>query len=137
MRPPLKICPHLLCLSPPIMSVPTFYVCPHLLCLSPPTMSVPTFYICPHQSCLSPPIILFADKPFLNLECLGNVRVCLECFSRVFGQGLEGSMVSLSLRKGHFTWLHLGSSARLKIWQVPACKMEPQSGIISCKNPIH
>ena len=66
-----------------------------------------------------------------------NVRVCLECFSRVFGQGLEGSMVSLSLRKGHFTWLHLGSSARLKIWQVPACKMEPQSGIISCKNPIH
>ena len=35
------------------------------------------------------------------------------------------------------TRLHLGSSARLKIWQVPACKMEPRSGIISCNNPIH
>ena len=52
--------------------------------------------------------------------------MCLECFSRVFGQGLEGSMVSLSLRKGHFTWLHPGYSARLKIWQVPAYKMDPQ-----------
>ena len=48
----------LLCLSPPIMSVPTVYVCPHLLCLSPPIMSVPTYYVCPHLFCLSPPIIL-------------------------------------------------------------------------------
>ena len=65
------VCPHLLCLSPPIMSVPTFYVCPR----SPPIMSVtthpnhmdfscgiystlslvPTYYVCPHLSCLSPP----------------------------------------------------------------------------------
>ena len=30
--------------------------------------------------------------------------------------------------------LHLGFSAKLKIWQVPACKMEPRSGIISWKN---
>ena len=94
--------PHLICLSPPIMFVPTFYVCPHLLCLSPPIMSVPTFYVHHHLSCLSPPILFFADKPFLNLDRLGNVRVCLECFSRVFGQGLEGSMVSLRVRKGHF-----------------------------------
>ena len=28
------------------------------------------------------------------------------------------------------TRLHLGYSARLRIWQVPACKMEPRSGII-------
>ena len=28
------------------------------------------------------------------------------------------------------TWLHLEFSAKLKIWQVPACKMEPRSGII-------
>ena len=37
------------------------------------------------------------------------------------------------------TRLHLGFSAKLKIWQVPTCKMEPRSGIISCNNgpPIH
>ena len=52
--------------------------------------------------CLSPPIIFIADKPFLNLDRLGNVRVCPECFTRVFGQGLEGLMVSLSHMKGHF-----------------------------------
>ena len=39
------------------MSVPTYYVCPHLLCLSPPIMSVPTFHVCPHLLCLSPPIV--------------------------------------------------------------------------------
>ena len=33
------------------------------------------------------------------------------------------------------TRLHLGFSAKLRIWQVPACKMEPRSGIIFCKNP--
>ena len=32
------------------------------------------------------------------------------------------------------TRLHLGFSAKLRIWQVPACKMEPRSGIIFCKN---
>ena len=33
------------------------------------------------------------------------------------------------------TRLHFGFSAKLGIWQVPACKMEPRSGIIFCKNP--
>ena len=47
--------PHLIYLSPPITSVPTYYVCPHLLCLSPPITSVPTYYVCPHQLCLSSP----------------------------------------------------------------------------------
>ena len=32
------------------------------------------------------------------------------------------------------TRLHLGFSAKLRVWQVPACKMEPRSGLISCKN---
>ena len=31
----------------------------------------------------------------------------------------------------------LGFSVKLRILQVPACKMEPPSGIISCKNPTH
>ena len=68
----LSFCLHLLCLSPPIMSVPTFYLCPPLLCLFPPfmsvptdyqlclsqpIMSVPTFYVYPHLLCLSPPIM--------------------------------------------------------------------------------
>merc|ERR1712208_44970 len=70
--------------------------------MGPPMMSVPTYYVCPHLFCLSPPIIFFADKSFLNLDRLGNVRVCLECFWRVFGLGLKGSMVSLILRKCHF-----------------------------------
>ena len=29
------------------------------------------------------------------------------------------------------TRLHLGFSAKLRIWQVPTCKMEPQSGFIT------
>ena len=35
--------------------------------------------------------------------------------------------------------LHLGFSAKLKIWQVPTCKKKPRSGIISCNNspPTH
>ena len=32
------------------------------------------------------------------------------------------------------TRLHLGFSAKLRIWQVPASKMEPRSGIIFCLN---
>ena len=32
------------------------------------------------------------------------------------------------------TRLHLGFPAMLKIWQVPACKMEPQRGIIIWRN---
>ena len=39
-----------ICLSPPIMSVSTYYVCPHLSCLSPTIMSVPTYYDCPQPS---------------------------------------------------------------------------------------
>ena len=31
------------------------------------------------------------------------------------------------------TRLHLGFSAKLRIWQVPTCKMEPRSGIIIAK----
>ena len=34
------------------------------------------------------------------------------------------------------TRLHLKFSAKLKIWQVPACKMEPQSGKIMWKTPL-
>ena len=32
------------------------------------------------------------------------------------------------------TRLHLGFSAKLRIWQVPTCKKDPRSGIISCNN---
>ena len=71
---------HLLCLSPPIMSVPTYYACPHLLCLSPPIMSVPTYYVCPHLLfcvSLSPAIIFLLTSPFLNLECGTSSPACL------------------------------------------------------------
>ena len=95
------VCPHLICLSPPIMSVPTSYVCPHLLCLSPPIMSVPTFYVCPHLLCLFSPMMsvpthhFFADKPFLSLQGVLGVSLgsqlggwnefegCMKCSYRV------------------------------------------------------
>ena len=62
------VCPNLLCLSPPIISVPTYYVCPHRLCLSPLIMFVPTHHF-------------FADKPFLNLECGTSSPACPKFFS--------------------------------------------------------
>ena len=42
-------------------------------------------------------------------------------------------------RSNCHTRLHLGFSAKLRIWQVSACKMEPRSGNISWKNhpPTH
>ena len=96
----------LLCLSPPIMFVPNYHDCPHLLCLSPPIMIVPTYYVCPHRLCLSPPIMSVPTYYVCpHLLCL---------FSPIFTT----------------VGLHLGYSARLKIWQVPARKMEPQSGYI-------
>ena len=57
--------PLLLCLSPPFMSVPTYYVCHHLLCLSPPYMSVPTFYGCPHFLCLT--LLFMSVPPFMSV----------------------------------------------------------------------
>ena len=65
------VCPHLLCLSPPIMSVPTYmsvppyHIYPHLFCLSPPIMSVLTYYVCPHLLCLSQPLCL--SPPFMSV----------------------------------------------------------------------
>ena len=46
------------------------------------------------------------------------------------------SQARLSLLYCH-TRLHLGFSAKLRIWQVPACKMEPQHCIIVMKPPTH
>ena len=43
------------------------YVCPNLSCLSPPFMSVPTYYVCPH---------FFDDQSFLNLECGTSSPTC-------------------------------------------------------------
>ena len=103
--PTYHVCPHLSCLSPPIMSVPTYYVCPHLPIMSVPTYFVcPTYYVCPHLLCLSPPI--------MSVVLL------------VWGNGYVY----------YHTRLHLWFSAKLRIWQVPACNMETRSGIIFCKN---
>ena len=51
--------------------------------------------------------------------------------------GLSCAKLGASLYLSCFychTRLHLGFSAKLRIWQVPACKMEPRSGNISWKN---
>jgi len=109
--PTFYVCPHLLCLSPPIMSIPTFYVCAHLLYLSQPIMSVLTYYVCPHLLCLSPPIMPVPTY-ILTPTCMTVPTYC-------------------------HTQLHLGFLAKLRICQASACKMEPRSGIISCKNPTY
>ena len=63
------------------------------------------------------------DPPILDaLESIGE--------NRLKGNGFV-------LKGNCHTRLHLRFSAKLRIWQVPACKMEPQSGSIYCKNPIH
>ena len=46
-------------------------------------------------------------------------------------QFAHGHPISLIATLG----LHLGFSAKLRIWQVSACKMEPRSGIISWLGP--
>ena len=55
------------------------FVSPHLLCLSPPFMSVPTYYVCPHLLCLFPPIICGALSVYVwGLSFILNLksRVC-------------------------------------------------------------
>ena len=50
----------------------------------------------------------------------------------------DGNCLIAKLIKGwNFcrTQLHYGFSAKLKIWEVPACKMEPQSGVILWLGP--
>ena len=47
---------------------------------------------------------------------------------------LEFYFIHYGLNGYCHTRLHLGISAKLRIWQVSACKMEPQSVIIICLN---
>ena len=109
--PTYYVRPHLLCLSPPIMSVPTFHVCPtyyvrpHLLCLSPPIMSVPTlmsvptYYICPHPS-------------FFLWQALLKSRVFEECQS-VSGMFLKGIWTGFERFDGFFNPNQVGGGADL------------------------
>ena len=50
------------------------------------------------------------------------------------GGRLRRPQTKMGISSGPMTYchtrLHLGFPAMLKIWQVPACKMEPQRGII-------
>ena len=46
---------------------------------------------------------------------------------------LKIKLLKVKVKASH-TQLHLGFLAKLRIWQVPACKMEPRSGNIFCKN---
>ena len=79
------------------------------------------------QTCFKPKT--FGHKNFLEQKHFGSTH---SFYSKILGTAL--------LRRGYFrhifchTRLHLGFSAKLRIWQVPACKMEPRSGIIFCKN---
>ena len=52
---------------------------------------------------------------------------CLEGVWKVSGRFLEGVC---------HTRIHLGFSAKLIIWQVPTCNMEPRSGNISLKKTV-
>ena len=50
-------------------------------------------------------------------------------------ENLTGHMGKNAMISSNYchTRLHLGFSARLRLWQVPTCKMEPQRGFISWK----
>ena len=54
------------------------------------------------------------------------------------GGRLRRPQTKMGISSGPMTYchtrLHLGFEAMLKIWQVPACKMEPQRGIIIYRN---
>ena len=53
-------------------------------------------------------------------------------------RSIKFNIQSLSViknRENNKLGLHFGFSAKLRIWQVSACKMEPRSGIISYKKP--
>ena len=142
--PIVYVCLHLLypssllCLSPPFMSVPTYFVCPHL-------------YVCPHVLYPSSPIMSVPNHHFNCLQALLKSWSFGECQS-ASGMFLNGIWTRCVRFNGFFksqkrslpkkcfrihTRLHLGFSAKLKIWQAPGCKMEPQSGIITCNIPTH
>ena len=125
-------------LSPPFMSVPTYFVCPHL-------------YVCPHLLYPSSPIMSVPNHHFNCLQALLKSWSFGECQS-ASGMFLNGIWTRCVRFNGFFksqkrslpkkcfrihTRLHLGFSAKLKIWQAPGCKMEPQSGIITCNIPTH
>ena len=71
--------------------------------------------------------------PVLNLELLSlNWTQC-----ETFHECTVGIYLSLGCMKECYchTRLHLGFSAKLRIWQAPACKMEPRSGMIMYLQP--
>ena len=61
----------------------------------------------------------------------------LESWDIIHCKGGIHSFVCTILGSGDIATLglHLGFSAKLRIWQVSACKMEPRSGIISWLGP--
>ena len=74
---------------------------------------------------------------FLLFSYLGTKKLILQnilhFYQRFQSQYLKQEMeLSKQEMEGNYchTRLHRGFSAKLRIWQVPTCKMEPQSGII-------
>ena len=122
--PTYYVCPHLLCLSSPIMSVLTYYVCPQLLCLFLPIMSIVVLVwdwyvfvlVCPH--CVSCPQLYFGYNTSLHgLDCvscllfiwnmmISGSRTVSICFlARLEGQlGQFLSTTSVSNRLSRHTW---------------------------------
>ena len=68
--------------------------------------------------------------------CTVHVHLKLTCLVNSF-ELPEQNLLKFWILLNCHTRLHLGSSAKLRIWHVPACKMEPQRGIILRKPPTH
>ena len=108
--------------------------------LSPPSRHVP-----PLQKLFSPPQ-LFDLKTHLS-NILGKCwKISGVYLLDIWGISLEYLRYISSISKVCFWYilhisyiyiatLHLGFSVKLRIWQVPACKMEPRSGIIYWLGP--
>ena len=81
--------------------------------------------------------LLDPEDPLLQTLCLvPNPYICLENIHQSV-QILEKTPPTRKATQSKFYCrirLHLEFSAKLRIWQVPACKMEPRSGNIFCKN---
>ena len=74
------------------------------------------------------------NNTYLRYLCHLCVTVCAAIIPPTGSNDLSEMYTSICSWYVATLGLHLGISAKLRFWQVSACKMEPQSGIISWKN---
>ena len=91
---------------------------------------------------LALPLLLLHVKITFYKLCHSNLSITINIklvkYFLCSHTGTQARKQTPMLKNTHLychTRLHLGFSAKLRILQVSPCKMEPRSGIISCKIP--